>query len=113
MSSIHLHPADTGGAIMAIDSSDPPEAWRWAGPEWTGQAGTGAPGRITGATVEVLDPHETATRWAQLLGVQDAPDITFREGRGGLVEVALEVPESVARGRDAVEIGGVRFTLAS
>ncbi len=32
----HLHPKDVPGAIVSLDWADPPESWRWAGPEWTG-----------------------------------------------------------------------------
>ena len=28
---LHLHPRDIGGAIVSLDSMQPPESWRWAG----------------------------------------------------------------------------------
>jgi hypothetical protein len=112
ISATHLHPADTGGgALLSLDWADPPGSWRWAGTDWTGRAGTGAPGRVLGMTVEAPDPDALAARWAELLGVEAVPDVTFRRGDGGIVEVAVEVPDEVRRGRDAVEVGGVRFTL--
>src|SRR5215469_16464890 len=42
----HLHPKDVPGAIVSIDWAEPPEAWRWAGPSWTGQAPGHAPGGV-------------------------------------------------------------------
>jgi hypothetical protein len=121
ISGTHLHPADIGGAIVSLDRADPPGSWRWGGPAWTGRAGEGAPGRILGASLRVGDPTATATRWADVLGVEshndhlaldDGVTITFEGGGdGGLCEIALAVPPPVRRDRDAFELGGVRFRL--
>jgi catechol 2,3-dioxygenase-like lactoylglutathione lyase family enzyme len=112
MSGTHLHPADMeGGAIVALDQSTPPESWRWAGPDWVGGAGTGAPAEIRSATVAVPDPARTAARWASVLGVDPVPDVRFVAGDAGLCEIELALPDAVRAGRDAVEIGGVRFVL--
>ncbi len=113
ISSLHLHPADLGGTIVALDRPEPPGSWHWAGPDWTGKAGTGAPGRLIGVTLEVGDPDAVARRWSQVLGAEPVPGVAFVEGNGGLVEVAVEVPEEVRAGRESVEVGGVRFTLAA
>jgi hypothetical protein len=112
MSGTHLHPGDMPGAIVALDQPRPPEAWRWAGPDWVGGAGTGAAARLTGVTLAVPDPAAVAARWAEVLGVDDVPDVTFRRGEGGLVEAAVELPAGVRAGRDAVDVGGVRFVLS-
>jgi glyoxalase-like protein len=120
ISGTHLHPADIGGAIVSLDRADPPGSWRWGGPDWTGRTGTGAPGRVTGATLAVADPDATAARWGRVLGAEpeggsltyDGERIDFRSGGEGLAEIAIAVPEPVRRGRDAVEVGGVRFELA-
>jgi hypothetical protein len=116
----HLHPVDTGGTILSIDQPLPPESWRWGGPGWTGRAGGGAPGRLRGATLEVGNPEATATRWARLLDVSLAPvltlaagqQVTFEEGDGGLVEIAVEVPEATRRGRALLEHGAARIRLS-
>jgi catechol 2,3-dioxygenase-like lactoylglutathione lyase family enzyme len=101
----HLHPGDVGGTIVSIDRPDPPESWRWGGPEWTGQAGTGAPGRLTGATVRVAEPERTAARWGEVLGL--TPDgamlrldgdqhVRFEAGDDDLAEIAVELPTGPA-----------------
>lgn len=68
----HLHPADVGGAILSLDEADPPEAWPWCGPDWTGAAPptTGAP--ITGIGVTAAEPAVTARRWGDVLGREPA-----------------------------------------
>lgn len=112
----HLHPADTRGAILSLDRPVPPESWRWGGPDWTGQAGEGAPGRLEGATVAVTDPAAVAERWERLIGADPrAASVEFTEAAGEpeerLVEVAVALPPEVRRDRDAVEIAGLRFRL--
>ena len=108
METVHLHPRDMG-VIVSLDRPVPAGAWRWAGPEWIGKAGSGPPGRIVGATVEVPDPEAAAARWATVLGVPEAEGIAFAAGDRGFVEVVVEAPDEVRRGRDAVEVGGLTF----
>lgn len=121
ISATHLHPVDTGGAIVSLDRAQPTGSWRWGGPEWIGQAGTGAPGRLEGARLLVPDPDGVARRWAGVLGTDPGEGpllrlgaggrIAFGGGDGGLTEIELALPSAVRRGRVAVEIGGVRFAL--
>jgi hypothetical protein len=124
ISGTHLHPADTGGAIVSLDRADPPESWRWGGPDWTEKAGTGAPGRLLGVTLQSPYPAALATRWQQLLtegsdpfnnGLShsrlelDGGYVAVREGEPErLVEIELELAGRTGE----VEIGGVRFVLA-
>jgi catechol 2,3-dioxygenase-like lactoylglutathione lyase family enzyme len=110
---LHLHPADLGGTIVSLDRPEPPESWHWAGPDWTGKAGAGAPGRLAGLTVAVPDPAATAALWAAVIGAHPVSGVTFVEGDRGLTEIALDLPEAVRHGRESVEIGGVRFRLAA
>jgi hypothetical protein len=126
ISGTHLHPADIGAAIVSIDGSRPYGSWRWGGPEWTGQTGRGAPGRLAGVTLAVAEPAAVAVRWAHVLGVPlagdggvggdavvgvDGGELRFvsaaRGGREGLVEIAFaDLP---GLGGDGVEVGGVRL----
>jgi hypothetical protein len=122
----HLHPADMRGAIVSLDRSNPYGTWRWGGPEWTGRTGRGADGRLAGITIAVRDPASVSARWAQVLGVPvsggespvlalDGGEVAFAaapdEAAEGLVEIAVELPPEVRRGRDAIELGRARVAL--
>jgi len=116
ISGTHLHPADTGGAIVSLDRADPPGSWRWGGPEWTGKTGAGARGRLAGVTVAMNDPAAALPRWAELLGVEpdgdrlelDGSYVRFERADGErLAEIHVELP-----GRDeTLTLGGARFRL--
>jgi hypothetical protein len=122
ISGTHLHPADMRGAIVSLDRADPPGSWRWGGPEWTGREGRGAPGGVTGVEVAVPNPEAAAARWAEILGAPvegaglrcDDALVRFVESgpTGDCVRAFdLAVPETVRRGRDEIDVGGVRLRL--
>ena len=123
ISTTHLHPADMRGAIVSLDRSEPYGTWRWGGPQWTGQIGDGAPGRLAGVTIAVGDPAAVAARWGEVLGLEvsgeerpvlrlDGSEVHFEaaasERAEGLVEIALELPHELPGGREAIELGGIR-----
>ncbi len=62
----HLHPKDVGGAILSLDWMDPPESWKWAGPEWQQHVRNDTTTALSGVTVAVPDPDATAKRWADV-----------------------------------------------
>ena len=64
----HLHPKDLRGAIVSIDAMVPPERWEWGGPDWKSQVRTDVSVSITGAEMQVEDPHAVSQRWAAILG---------------------------------------------
>jgi catechol 2,3-dioxygenase-like lactoylglutathione lyase family enzyme len=64
---IHLHPRDTGAAILSLDASDPPESWDWAGPTWQRSVRTGVVAGLAGATLASNSPAALAARWAAIL----------------------------------------------
>lgn len=99
MRGTHLHPADVGGAILSLDSADPPGSWRWGGPNW--QPNTA--GEITGVEIQAADPEAMAARWSEVLGAP-ATDrvVTLDRGRIRFVEASDGRGDGVA----AVEIGG-------
>jgi hypothetical protein len=107
----HLHPRDVPGAIVSVDWAEPPQSWRWAGPEWTGQAPAHDPGGVTGLTIEVADPAAAAQRWAGVLGLSAGSS-----GSGATVELPGAGPRrgfTPARpghgeGITAVTIAGLR-----
>jgi hypothetical protein len=102
---VHLHPADMRGAIVSISQPQPPESWRWAGPEWERRQ---APLRVAGATVAVREPEAVSERWSAVVGGME--DIRFArdDDERGLVEVTVA---GAGRKRDPIEIAGVRFTF--
>src|SRR5271170_6682232 len=121
ISGTHLHPSDMRGAIVSLDRSKPYGSWRWGGPEWTGQTGSGAPGRLAGITISVADPRAAAERWGEVLGVAvgaggepvlrlDGGEVRFRgapDERGeGLVEIAVESERELPGGADGADVGG-------
>ncbi|MDG2049152.1 MAG: VOC family protein [Myxococcota bacterium] len=80
--SIHLHPRDTGGAILSIDRMDPPESWRWAGPNWETRSRTNVVTGIVGVTIQAENPEQMAGRWAEALGLQrNGCDLALTKGR--------------------------------
>jgi hypothetical protein len=124
ISGTHLHPADMHGAIVSLDRSEPYGSWRWGGPQWIGQAGVGAAGRLAGITVAVADPDAVATRWGRVLGVAvgrdgepvvalDGAEVRFEQAssqRGeGLSEIAVELPPGAPGTGEVAELGGVRL----
>jgi hypothetical protein len=118
ISASHLHPADIGGAIVSIDRPLPPESWRWGGPDWIGDAGEGAPGRLAGVTVRVPDPDSVAARWAEVLGLRADgrtlrldrdQDVAFEHGDEGLAEITVKLPAGAA---DPLTFGAARVVRA-
>jgi hypothetical protein len=116
----HLHPRDVPGAIVSLDWAEPEQSWLWAGPAWTGQAPSHAPGGVAGLTIEVSDPAATARRWADVLGIPASEDGTvaltaagqrlrFVPARAGHGEGITEVTIAGLPGGGPWEIGGVRF----
>jgi hypothetical protein len=124
ISGTHLHPADMRGAIVSLDRSEPYGTWRWGGPQWTGQTGQGAAGRLAGVTIAVIDPPAVATRWAEVLGLAagdgdtsalalDGSEVRFEQAHTeraeGLVEIAVVLPGAEPGPGEVSEIGGVRL----
>lgn len=79
---LHLHPADTGGAILSIDQPDTWGEWPWAGPTWREHVRTGVVTDVVAVEIEANDPSVMAARWGQVLGraVTAGPSIVLDEG---------------------------------
>lgn len=119
----HLHPKDVPGAIVSLDWADPPESWRWAGPDWTGHAPRHPAGGVSGLTIEVTDPAGAAARWAAVLGLtflvnggtaivrlDDAgQELRFVRAGSTAGEGITEVRLSTEHPTSPIHIGGVRF----
>jgi len=122
----HLHPKDVPGAIVSLDWTAPEQSWRWAGPAWTGQAPDHAAGGLTGLTIEVSDPPQTAARWAQVLGLtadigdsaavvalpESGQRLRFMPVPAGRGEGITEVTIAGLPGDEPRVIAGVRFRAA-
>lgn len=77
---IHLHPRAVGAAIVSLDWMDPPEAWRWGGPDWSKHPGEGLVTGFHGIRVDARDPADIAARWGRVLGepVERSPNGALR-----------------------------------
>lgn len=87
IASIHVHPRDIGGAIVAMDQPNPPDSWRWGGPNWEGHVRTEVVTGIVGAEIEAHDPAATAARWSAAI---HAP---IARSSDGSCTIPLEVGE--------------------
>jgi hypothetical protein len=84
ISTIHLHPRDVGGAILSLDVADPPESWRWAGPDWQGRSRRDATAGLMAVEMHASDPSGMAARWSEVL------DRPAGELASGGFEIALD-----------------------
>jgi len=136
----HLHPRDTGGAIVSVDEARPWQSWRWAGPTWREHVRTERVSGIAGVEIQSDDPRALAARWSQIFDLpltddgalqlpEDGASITFCravDGRGeGIRTVLLRASDAgavraAALARNlpvdddgAITIGGVRFVAAA
>jgi hypothetical protein len=81
---LHLHPKDIGAAIVSIDQPTPPQAWRWAGPDWQRFGAQASAREICAATIGALDPQAMAQRWSQVLGTDPPIDNSIALSAGSL-----------------------------
>jgi hypothetical protein len=113
MAEVHLHPADMRGAIVSLSRPQPPDSWRWGGPDWNQRS---APYRVTGATVSVSDPVRVVDRWQTVLGAE-LSQVGIRVGVDevelGPTEIFLAADDSdrVRERPGPITIGGVRFVF--
>jgi hypothetical protein len=138
---VHLHPRDTGGAIVSMDEARPWSSWRWGGPSWPEHVRTSRVRGIAGVEIQSDDPRELARRWTEMFeltagdssdtwtlgdseGSAETPQwIRFCEasdGRGeGIRTIALHATDADAVRRaartidddGAIVAAGVRFAL--
>lgn len=121
---LQLHPRDTGGALLEINTTrsngaDPCGPYAPAGPRWQDSVRTGRVRAVTGAVLQGEDPARLARRWGEILRrapQQDArgwlltlDNATLRfvaatDGRGeGLAEITIDAadPHAIARAAQA------------
>ncbi|HTX45500.1 MAG TPA: VOC family protein [Solirubrobacteraceae bacterium] len=101
---LHLHPADMQGAIVALSTPKPPQAWRWGGAGWEQRA---APGAITSVTVAVTDPDAVAARWRHVIGGPAGIEFVSDDAARGPISMSLKAPP--AHTQLPADVAGVRF----
>ena len=93
---VHMHPADVGGAIVSLSEPQPPESWKWGGPDWAQRAVAGA---IAGVRVAVNDPEAVRQRWEDVVGEKlDAVEFVADAENRGLVAI------EIARDGERIEV---------
>jgi hypothetical protein len=121
---LHLHPHDVPGALVAVDTMDPPGSWRWGGPEFTARSADAGPGGLCGLTIAVPDPLGAARRWAAVAGLDEPSDpavslaggrqridfVPVEEGRVGLVTIGVAHP-GVSGEPEPLSIGSVSIQM--
>lgn len=119
---IHLHPADTRGALLSLDRPDPPDSWLAAGPVWRDHVRTGVVTELRCAELQSDEPERLGTRWSEILGLPlTGAEIALARGRLRFVRAEDGRPEGLAaielaagersRVGEAFELGGLRFRL--
>ena len=139
IAAIHVHPRDLGGAILSFDQPNPPDSWRWAGPDWQKTPAGRRCRQICGVELQAPDPAALARRWSRAFArpavelAEDAFEIalapgTIRfvpdtDGRGeGISALQLTVDDptpileaagarNLQTGDARVWIGGLRLDL--
>jgi hypothetical protein len=85
-SALHLHPADTGGTLLSLDTMDPPEGWAWGGRSWQQHVHTRVVDGIVGVELRSATPDELAERLGRLVGRPVEDDRTI-DLDGGTVRI--------------------------
>jgi len=84
---IHLHPGDTGGAIMSFDEMDPNDGWAWAGRSWRRHVHNDVVDHIVGVEFTSADPHRLAERFGRLVDRPTTVDLTVELDSGRVTVV--------------------------
>jgi len=117
---LHLHPKDVGGALVALDITEPAGSWRWGGPTWTAVAPEPAAGGVRALTVAVGEPDKIARRWAEVIGIDTRADNTLHLDDGaqeirfvesdGAADRFVAVDVDVPGYGGSIDIAGVTFS---
>ena len=138
---LQLHPRDTGGCFLSIDSQaggeDRQGPWHPAGPSWQQAVRTDVVRGISAVEIQSPEPARLAMRWQEILERPIALDGTLRlddavihflpesdgrgEGLGALELIAVDRARLLAAAerhgcrasQDEVVICGTRFRLAA
>ena len=72
--SLHLHPKQVGGAILSIDSMNPPSSWLWAGTEWEKDINKSLVSHLSGINIASPQPNSLLANWEKALGRKRSPE---------------------------------------
>ena len=78
----HLHPVDTGAAILSVDQMSPQSAWLWCGDSWESKVDQSLVEKLIGCVIACDSPADISDRWSRALNApalkqQDAQDETY------------------------------------
>jgi hypothetical protein len=119
---IHLHPADTGGALTSFDYMEDWDSWAWAGAAWPWHQRTDVVTKIVAAEISCQDPAAVGARFAEILGrplddltiaLEDST-IRFAQGEPGNRDRLTGIDMTAAdrtRAGETFEFGRTRITL--
>lgn len=129
VATLHLHPRDTGGALLSIDAAVPAASWRWAGPGWEERVDRRVVDAILGIEIECDDPAAVAARWSVLLArpvtvgadasheiVLDGSFVRFvgsRDARGDGIHTIVLCATGTGTPPAPVVLCGTRFAFAA
>jgi hypothetical protein len=105
IAAVHLHPADIGGAIVSLDQPDPPESWRWGGPDWVPTGNS----RTAGVTLTAREPDAMRERWRTVFG-GDVDGVEIRPGERDAIE-SFAVDLGPERRGEEMRLAGTRFVV--
>ena len=106
----HLHPKDTGGAIVSLDEAIPEGSWRWAGTTWTPHRQNSVVSAIAGVTIGANDPAAMRSRWDEL-SISTAIHFDQAGPRGEGIDRVDLVAADRRRAGETFDIGGVTWVL--
>lgn len=118
--SLHLHPADVGGAIVSLDTSDPPDDFTAMASPWREHVRNHVVDELTGVELRAADPTALSRRWSSALGViprdgvlaLDDAEVRFAssDGRGRVHVVDLHATDRGSAGK-SFTLAGTTFRL--
>jgi hypothetical protein len=85
---LHLHPADTGGALVSFDQMGPPDGWAWAGRSWRQHRHQDIIANIVGVELTSSNPDALLTRISKLVDRPMGPNRSIHLD-AGRITIAL------------------------
>ena len=107
ISSLHLHPRDTGGTLFSFELPRPADSWAYGGPAWRDYRRQQVVQDIVGVELTSRDPRRLLTRLSTLLDV-DPP------GNGSISLDRCRIAVTAAPDRDKLDrLNAIEFSATS